>query len=378
MCQNVKPANYHIYWQKFTYNIKKKCLLFNKSLTILNNVLKQTMRYCVQQINKGLDVMGSFHIIFIDTPFSWLFYPSLWLRVRALRLVMKQVAPPVVVSFLPSANVITILACSRLDSRVVISERNDPARQKLRYPWNKLHHRYYNQADIVTANTFGALCTMQVYVDAHKLHFVPNPLKFNHNPASVLQSELNFNRPFILSVGRLHPQKSLDVLIRSFAALPLEMSHWHLIIVGQGNLLDELVYQARFNGVEDRVIFTGQIDDPLPYYRAGEIFALPSRHEGMSNALMEAMNFEMPVIVSDASPGPLELVEHHQTGLVVPIDNVESLAQAIEQLVNDKGLRRRLGKAARYRVHEHDLPNALTTWEQVIGLESAGISAIAG
>jgi len=248
--------------------------------------------------------------------------------------------------------------------------------KKSPYPWNKLYPRYSNQADVVTANSFGALRTMQGYVDTHKLQFVPNPIKFNHIPTSVSQSEINFNRPFILAVGRLHPQKSFDVLIRAFAALPPEMSHWHLMIVGQGDLLYELTYLAQFHGVGNRVIFAGRVDDPLPYYQSGAIFALPSRHEGMPNALLEAMNYEMPAIVSDASPGPLELVEHKQTGLVVPVDNVESLAQAIEQLANDKGLSRRLGKAARDRVHEHDLPNALAIWEQVIGLESIDTSAI--
>ena len=341
----------------------KRILL--KVLSILSNVLVRIVRYCKQHIYKGLDAMGSFLLLLIDTPFNFLIY---W-RVKALRSVIKQSAPPVVVSFLPSANVLTILACTELDTRVIISVRNDPARQKSPYPWNKLHLRYINHADIVTANTYGALTTMKDYVDEHKLKFVPNPIKFNHFPAFVSHSGLNFNRPFILAVGRLHPQKSIDVLIKAFAALPPEMSHWHLIIVGEGDLLNELTYLANFHGVANRVIFTGRIDDPLPYYRSGAIFALPSRHEGMPNALMEAMNYEMPVIVSDASPGPLELVEHNQTGLVVPVDNVESLAQAIEQLINDKGLCRSLGKAARNRVHEHDLSNTLTIWEQIVGLE---------
>jgi len=345
----------------------KRILL--KVLSNLINVLVRIVRYCKQHIYKGLDALGSLHILLIDTPFSWLFNYSIYWRVIALRSVIKQSAPPVVVSFLPSASVITILACAKLDTRVIVSERNDPARQKSPYPWNKLYPRYCNQADLVTANTYGALNTMKDYVDEYKLKFVPNPIKFNHFPALVSHSELNFSRPFILAVGRLHPQKSIDVLIRAFAALPPEMSHWYLIIVGEGDLLNELTYLANFHGVGNRVIFTGRIDDPLPYYRSGAIFALPSRHEGMPNALMEAMNYEMPVIVSDASPGPLELVEHNQTGLVVPVDNVESLAQAIEQLINDKDLCRSLGKAARNRVHEHDLPNTLTIWEQIIGLE---------
>jgi len=107
----------------------KRILL--KVLSILSNVLVRIVRYCKQHIYKGLDAMGSFHILLIDTPFSWLFNYSIYWRVIALRLIIKQSAPPVVVSFLPSANVVTILACARLNTRVVISERNDPARQKI-------------------------------------------------------------------------------------------------------------------------------------------------------------------------------------------------------------------------------------------------------
>jgi glycosyltransferase involved in cell wall biosynthesis len=88
----------------------------------------------------------------------------------------------------------------------------------------------------------------------------------------------------------------------------------------------------------------------------------------MPNVLLEAMSRGLPVIVTNASPGPLELVEDGVSGLVVPVDDAAALAAAIRRLAHDAHLCRRLGEAARARVAEHELPRALEAWEAAIGL----------
>ena len=102
-----------------------------------------------------------------------------------LRRVIQQTNAPVVIALGPAANALTILACRELGRKVIISERNDPVRQVLPYPWNRLRRRLYNQADLVTANTRDALKAMQAYVDKQKLAFDPNPLVFNRTNAHV-------------------------------------------------------------------------------------------------------------------------------------------------------------------------------------------------
>jgi glycosyltransferase involved in cell wall biosynthesis len=84
------------------------------------------------------------------------------------------------------------------------------------------------------------------------------------------------------------------------------------------------------------------------------------------------MSCGLPVVVSDGAPGPLELIEHDVTGLVVPVNNSAELAAAFRRLANDGALRARLGSAARERVREYDLPRALATWESVVGLNLLG------
>jgi glycosyltransferase involved in cell wall biosynthesis len=121
-------------------------------------------------------------------------------------------------------------------------------------------------------------------------------------------------------------------------------------------------------GIVDRIDWHGIVSDPHYFYRSASIFALPSRVEGTPNALLEAMNHGLPVVVSDGAPGPLELVNDDETGLVVGVNNVAALAAALRRLANDEALRHRLGAAARERVTEYDLPRALATWETVVGL----------
>ncbi|HBN27206.1 MAG TPA: glycosyltransferase family 4 protein, partial [Desulfobacteraceae bacterium] len=101
--------------------------------------------------------------------------------------------------------------------------------------------------------------------------------------------------------------------------------------------------------------------------KRASIFVLVSRYEGIPNALLEAMSCGLPVIVSNASPGPLEYVKHETTGLVVPVNNATVLEDSINRLIDDSQLRNRIGKAARARVAECNLPIIVKVWEKMFG-----------
>jgi glycosyltransferase involved in cell wall biosynthesis len=240
----------------------------------------------------------------------------------------------------------------------------------LKPPWNRLRRWLYKYADLVTANSRGALKAMQAYVDTEKLAFVPNPL-VRLEPTADGPDRLSLTPPFVLTVGRLHAQKAHDVLLEAFARLPAELADWRLAMIGRGEQEDALRAQATAMGIAARVDWHGQVADPFLFYRAAKIFVLASRYEGTPNALLEAMSCALPVIVSDASPGPLELVSDGETGLVVPVNDAGALARAIGRLATDAALRRRLGEAARQRVAEYELPNALALWERTIGLSES-------
>jgi glycosyltransferase involved in cell wall biosynthesis len=148
-------------------------------------------------------------------------------------------------------------------------------------------------------------------------------------------------------VGRLHPQKGVDVLLSAFqkAQESLPQYAWRLNLVGNGWLRERLKAQASHLSVEQAVDFLGQVPDPFPILRQSDMFILPSRSEGLSNALLEAMAHGLPCIASDI-PGNRDIITQGQDGLLVRLDDDGDLSVAIVTLALDEELRARLGRAA--------------------------------
>jgi glycosyltransferase involved in cell wall biosynthesis len=154
-------------------------------------------------------------------------------------------------------------------------------------------------------------------------------------------------------VGRLHPQKGIGVLLSAFKKVreALPQFSWQLKLIGEGSrrsLYEEMAGQL---SIRQAVEFLGQVDDPFPYLDQSDIFVLPSRSEGISNALLEAMAHGLPCIVTDI-PGNSDVVQHGKNGLLVRLDDDGELAAALTSLALDQGLRERLGQAAFGTVEE--------------------------
>ncbi len=279
-------------------------------------------------------------------------------RIIKLRKVLKKINSPVILSFLSTVNIATVLASIGIPARVIISERNDPARQSFGKIWDWLRYRFYRYADIVTANSQGALKTLTEFVPEKKCRLVNNPIF-----PELITKKNNKNTYSILSVGRLHHQKAYDILLQAFSKFSQNHPDWELLVLGDGSLKTELQRQARELKVDDRIKWKGYVVDPFPYYHAADIFVMPSRYEGMPNALLEAMNCGLPVIVSDASPGPLEIVENNKNGVVVPVEDTEALAEALNTLAKDKKLRKNLSYNAKKSVKPYHIDQVISQWD---------------
>ena len=280
--------------------------------------------------------------------------------VRTLRGIFARTDPDVVFSLLGATNIITVAASVGLPHRTVISERNDPSKQRLEAPWEDLRPVLYPEADAVSANSRGALASMRAYCPEGKLRHTPNPLILANRAADSKRSNA------VLFLARLVPQKAPDVLIEAFARFIRTAPDWKLHVAGDGPMAEELQTRVRALGLTDDVTFHGVVADPTPLLAKCRIFVLPSRFEGTPNALLEAMAHRMPCIVSDASPGPLRLIEHGANGLVVETGSVESLAGAMGKLSRDERLRRALGDAAFERVREFALDRVGPVWDQIL------------
>ena len=323
--------------------------------------LQLTWRWCEHKVQPDADA-------WVTRLLAWCMEGLGGLRYRRLRALLQQQRPKRVLALLTKTNILCSAAVWDLPIHLVVSERNDPRLQSIDRLWSRLRCVYYRRADVVTANTEGVLEALQAMGPWQRLALLPNPLptaltlQDSHEPPVDREAE-------VLAVARLVPQKGLDVLIRAFASLPESVRDgWSLTLVGDGPELATLQALASDAGLRDLVHFEGFRSDPLVFMRRASIFALPSRFEGMPNALLEAMAAGLPSVVTDASPGPLEMVCNGHQGLVVPTDDVSAFAAALQKLMLDGDLRNRCGVAARTTLRALDWDVVESHWRSVLAL----------
>ena len=154
--------------------------------------------------------------------------------------------------------------------------------------------------------------------------------------------------PLVGTIGRLEPQKGVDVLIRALA----EVEDANLLVVGDGSERGELEELARDVGVSDRVEWKGWSDEPRNYLPSLDVFVLPSRNEGFPLAVLEALLAEIAVIASDVG-SVAEAIRDGETGLLVPPEDHGALAAALRRILADEALGRGLGENGRRLVLDH-------------------------
>lgn len=222
--------------------------------------------------------------------------------------------------------------------------RLDPLHRLLR----PIRRAIYRHALAVTANSEG-LRNRSLAADPAPVRVIPNGVAAAAVPD---RDTRHGNERIVLFAGRLAPQKNVALLLQAFQALPASAARGsRLVLAGDGPLRAELQALALSLGIADRVTFPGWVDrQRMPeLYRQASVFVLPSRYEGMSNVLLEAMAAALPVIATDVE-GVRELLRHEDTGIVVPPGNADELTRQLERLLSEPALRRRLGQAARQTV----------------------------
>lgn len=172
-------------------------------------------------------------------------------------------------------------------------------------------------------------------------------------PKSEIKKELGLSGNLvILFVGRLTPVKSLPTLVDALANMLPTFPNLHLLLVGEGPDQILLEKQVRELGIEAHITFAGQQRNIKRYLNAAEIFVLPSKSEGISNALLEAMSAGLACISTSIGGGD-EVLDGGKCGLLVQPGDVRAWTQAITELAIDPGRRKQLGEAARQRILDH-------------------------
>ena len=168
-------------------------------------------------------------------------------------------------------------------------------------------------------------------------------------------------------------RKSQNVVIRAIAQLP---EHIMLVLAGEGALREECRELAQKLGLEDRVLFPGQVRDIPAWYAMADAAVSASRSEGLPFNIMEAMYAGLPVVASEVK-GHSDLIEDGVTGLLYPYGDAEACAEQVMRLVGSEQLRRELGRNARENVEQYGLERVLpVVWERYAGLYAASRHAV--
>jgi glycosyltransferase involved in cell wall biosynthesis len=170
--------------------------------------------------------------------------------------------------------------------------------------------------------------------------------------------------PVVGTVANFRPHKGHRHLLEAADRVRRAVPDVRFVLVGAGPLEGAIRDQARALGLGDNLVLAGYREDAARLAGAFDVFALASVYEGLSIALVEAMALGTPVVVTEAGGLP-EVVEHARQGLVVRSGDAPALAAGILALLEDPGLRARLGEGGRRRAADFDIRRATRRIEEV-------------
>lgn len=286
-------------------------------------------------------------------------------RVRRLRRELRRSRPNLVVSFLDQTNVLTLLSAEGLGVPVVAVEQSDPHRFPIPPAWARLRLLTYARARrVVLLSARDAAYfppRLRRRIVAIPNPFVPPPAA----PADGAHADAGA-RTTLIGVGRLHRDKGFDILLRAFALLRDEHPAWRLKVLGEGDERARLEALRDELGLGGRVSLPGRVRDPYTHLRRAALFALPSRAEGFSLALCEALASGLPAVCTDCGGGVRDIIEATGGGLLVPREDAAALAGGLGRLMGDEALRDRLARRAPEVVKHFNPEKTYGAWETLV------------
>ena len=236
------------------------------------------------------------------------------------------------------------------DIPVVCKAATTPAFPKIGWdvPFRLLLSRFQRLSDIIVLNERVQADLALEGFPVGKSTVVPNAVLMPSRAAVPEKSDT------VLYVGNFSQGahlKAFDVLFKAWALVHCDNPSAKLVVAGGGNLTTWKNYVLEL-GCAVSVEFLGFVDNPGKLYDQAGLFVLPSRVEGMSNALLEALSFGLPVVASDI-PANRAVVDGSQSALLVEVGNERALADAIVSLLADPARRGEMGRLGRELVQQH-------------------------
>lgn len=265
----------------------------------------------------------------------------------------------VYIVMLPKTTIMLLMFRWLTKAKVIAAERVDPASYSNRIA--KMLRRFANRADGWVFQTEGAQKWYRDVIQNCKSTVIPNAI----NPVFIRPQYMGEKRKVIAGAGRLNDQKNFCLLIQAFAKIAPEFPDYSLVIYGKGDKEQELKALVDSMGLQEYVKFPGNIQNIAEEMEKNTMFVLASDFEGMPNVLMEAMALGLPCVSTDCPcGGPRYLIQNGMNGLLVPVGDMDEMAEAMKKILLDANLSEKMGKAA-MKIAEYLAPDKIYgQWEK--------------
>ena len=282
--------------------------------------------------------------------------------IRLFRLVgyLRKHKKNAFVVMLPATTILLLRLRCLIKGKIIASERSYPTNYSTKD--QRRLRRVAKRADAWVFQTETTKSWYQPYLAGTQTVIIPNPI----NESFLRPIYGGERKQEIVTAGRLTMVKNHELLIKAFSKITHKHPAVRLIIYGDGNLLNDLKQKAKSLGVHDKVSFPGFV----PWGEASKdsaMFVLSSNLEGMPNSLMEAMALGLPCVSTDCDGGGARfLIEDGVNGLLVPKNDVEAMAAAMDKLLSNSVLSNQLGVEA-HKISERLAPEKIyRRWEEYI------------
>jgi len=288
-----------------------------------------------------------------------------YIKIRKMLIKNK---PDLIISFLTGNNIKILRYTLFSNIPVIVAERVAPvyatfsSKKKLSIRW------LYPKAAFVVFQT-------QKMVDhfPQQIHrksvIIPNPVPQIGEHISQPEIALPEGK-LLFAIGHMSQkkmhQKGFDLLIPVFGNLSKKHPDWHLVILNDGPEKVALEKEIERHNLQNRVYLVGKVKNIFPIFKNGDLFVLSSRYEGFPNALCEAMACGLPVVSFDCPTGPGDIICNGIDGVLVPPEDVEGLEKALDALMGNEILRKKMGAKATEIVERFSMEKIMGMWEKLI------------
>lgn len=283
-------------------------------------------------------------------------------RYRKLRGIIKGQRPDCILSFIGKNNFMALLASFFTGIPVVVSVRGEPACEYPSAAMRFLAKTLFVKASGIVLQTKEAKAFFPRYLQK-KAVILKNPL----NPGFIREPFTGKRNGQIVSVGRVDGNKNHEMLIRAFAQAAEEFPEASLAVYGEGECRERLNLLAGQLGLSQRISLPGAVSDVPDRIMQSSVFVLCSNSEGMPNALLEAMCLGIPCISTDCPcGGPAELITDGENGFLIPVGDVEALADRLRLLLGDEKKADEMGKRAAALLEDYRPETVNEQWQEYL------------